>query len=277
MFDQQSLIGYHEGKSLVHRLSGASKMLFFFLISVAAMTSYDTRFLIFVALFSLFLFKLSGIKLRDVSLVLILAISFAVLNLVLVYLFAPQYGVEVYGSKTVLFEIWGPYNVTIQELFYLLNVLIKYFCTVPLALLFLMTTHPSQFASSLNQLGISYKIAYSVALTLRYIPDMQEEFFMIKKSQEARGLELSKKGKLSQRIKGNLQIVTPLIFSSLDRIETISTAMELRRFGKEKKRTWYMGQALQKADYLTLALAAALLLLSFGLFYINGGRFYNPF
>ena len=59
-----------------------------------------------------------------------------------------------------------------------------------------MTTHPSQFASSLNQIGVPYKIAYSVSLTLRYIPDLQEEFFTIKMSQEARGMELSKKASL---------------------------------------------------------------------------------
>ena len=100
-----------------------------------------------------------------------------------------------------------------------------------------MTTHPSQFASSLNQIGVSYKIAYSVSLTLRYIPDVQEEYQTIKLSQEARGVELSKKAKLIKRIKGNLQIISPLIFSSLERIDSISTAMELRRFGKNKKRT----------------------------------------
>ena len=51
------------------------------------------------------------------------------------------------------------------NLFYLLNLVLKYFCTVPLAILFLMTTHPSQFASSLNQIGVPYKIAYAVSLT----------------------------------------------------------------------------------------------------------------
>ena len=98
----------------------------------------------------------------------------------------------------------------------LFNLCLKYLCTIPLAVIFLMTTHPSQFASSLNQIGIPYKIAYSVSLTLRYIPDLQEEFYLIKMSQEARGLELSSKAKLSQRIKGNLQIIIPLIFSSLE-------------------------------------------------------------
>lgn len=175
--------------------------------------------------------------------------------------------------------IWqgiGVYTLTSQELFYLLNLAIKYLCTIPLAIIFLMTTHPSQFASSLNQIGVPYKIAYSVSLTLRYIPDLQEEFFTIKMSQEARGMELSKKASLMQRIKGNLLIITPLIFSSLERIDTIATAMELRRFGKEKKRTWYSYQTLKKGDYITLLLATLFLVASLLLILQNQGRFYNP-
>ena len=216
MLNQRKLIGYHAGETFLHGLSGASKMLFFVLVSVAAMISYDTRFLLGLALLSLCLFRLSHIRIRDISFVLVFAASFAALNLVMVYLFAPQYGVDIYGAKDVLWTGWGAYNLTAQELFYLFNLLLKYVSTIPLAVIFLMTTHPSQFASSLHQLGISYKIAYAVSLTLRYIPDLQEEFFLIRMSQEARGQELSKKAKLTQRVKGNLQIIIPLIFSSLE-------------------------------------------------------------
>ena len=233
MFNQQKLIGYHAGKTFLHNLSGASKLIFFILVSVAAMMSYDTRFLLLVALASLILFRVSEIRLKDISFVLAFAGTFAGLNILMVYLFAPQYGVEIYGAKNLLWTGWGAYNLTLQELFYLLNLLLKYFSTIPLAVIFLMTTHPSQFASSLNQIGLSYKIAYAVSLTLRYIPDLQEEFYLIKMSQEARGQELSQKAPLSKRVKGNLQIVIPLIFSSLERINTIATAMELRRFGKK--------------------------------------------
>lgn len=270
------LIGYHEGDSFLHRLSGASKLLFFVLVSTAAMLSYDTRLLLVIGVFSLILFRISGIRLRDISFVLVFALIFAGLNVLMVYVFAPQYGVDIYGSKTVLLQGIGAYNLTSQELFYLVNLALKYVCTIPLAVIFLMTTHPSQFAASLNQIGVSYKVAYSVSLTLRYIPDLQEEFATIKMAQEARGLELSKKAKLSQRIKGNLQIVTPLIFSSLERIDSIATAMELRRFGKNKKRTWYTYQALSKEDYLVLCLAVLAVLVSLGLIGLNGGRFYNP-
>ena len=238
---QAKLIGYQHRDTVIHRLSGAGKLLFFILVSLAAMISYDTRLLVLIAIFSVFLLYLSEIRFKDVSFVAVFA-----------------------------------YTLTSQELFYLLNLAIKYLCTIPLAIIFLMTTHPSQFASSLNQIGVPYKIAYSVSLTLRYIPDLQEEFFTIKMSQEARGMELSKKASLMQRIKGNLRIITPLIFSSLERIDTIATAMELRRFGKEKKRTWYSYQALKKGDYLTLLLAALFLVASLLLILQNHGRFYNP-
>lgn len=276
MFNQQKLIGYHTGTSFIHSLSGASKLLFFILVSIAAMISYDTRFLLFVAVASLALFKLSGIRLKDISFVLVFAGSFAFLNLSMVYLFSPQYAVEIYQSKNVLWTGFGAYNLTSQELFYLFNLLVKYFCTIPLALIFLMTTHPSQFASSLNQIGVPYKVAYAVSLTMRYIPDLQEEFYLIKMSQEARGLELSAKAKVSQRIKGNLQIVIPLIFSSLERINTIATAMELRRFGKNKKRTWYTQQEFSKLDKLVIFLSVLLLVIGLGLFLVNQSRFYNP-
>ncbi|MER0122568.1 energy-coupling factor transporter transmembrane protein EcfT [Streptococcus sp. ZJ93] len=271
-----NIIGYRAGEGFVYDLSAVSKLVFFLIVSVAAMVTYDTRLILAISVFSLCLFKWSGIRLKDVSFVFIVTTIFAIMNALMVYLFAPQYGVELYGAETILWSGFGAYTLTSQELFYLFNLLLKYFCTIPLAVIFLMTTHPSQFASSLNQLGVSYKVAYSVSLTMRYIPDIQEEFYTIRMSQEARGVELSQKGKLLDRIKGNLALVIPLIFSSLQRIDTISTAMELRRFGKNKKRTWYTYQALEKRDYIVLLLAVSILLLTIALFAINGGRFYNP-
>ncbi|HEL2599187.1 TPA: energy-coupling factor transporter transmembrane protein EcfT [Streptococcus suis] len=273
---QQKLIGYHPGTGLIHSLSAVSKLLFFLIVSILAMITYDTRLILFIAVFSLALFKMSGIRYKEISLVLILTIIFAAMNALMVHLFAPRYGVELYGADTPLLSGLGVYSLTSQQAFYLLNLLLKYFCTVPLAIIFLMTTHPSQFASSLNQIGVSYKVAYAVSLTMRYIPDIQEEFYTIRMSQEARGLELSRKGKLMDRIKGNLSLVIPLIFSSLERIDTISTAMELRRFGKNKKRTWYTQQPLQRIDYAVLLFILALVVVTIYLFFVNQGRFYNP-
>lgn len=57
MLNQQKLIGYHAGTTFLHRLSGASKLLFFILVSTAAMISYDTRLLLVIAVGSLFYSK----------------------------------------------------------------------------------------------------------------------------------------------------------------------------------------------------------------------------
>ncbi len=276
MSEERKLIGYTVGNSFIHRLSGISKLIFFLIVSIACMVTYDTRLILGVAIGSLFLIKQSGIAFKDLSFVLAFIFTFAALNIIMVYLFAPQYGTEIYGASDVLIQGVGNYNLTSQELFYLFNLSIKYVSTVPLAILFLKTTHPSQFASSLNHIGLPYRIAYSVSLTLRYIPDIQEEYHLIRLSQEARGLELSRKAKFLARIKGNLQVVIPLIFSSLARIDTVSTAMELRRFGKNKKRTWYTYQPLNGADKLTILLAITILAITFFLFWLNQGRFYNP-
>ena len=39
------LIGYQSGQGFLYDLSGASKMLFFILVSVACMATYDPRFI----------------------------------------------------------------------------------------------------------------------------------------------------------------------------------------------------------------------------------------
>ena len=73
-----------------------------------------------------------------------------------------------------------------------------------------------------------------MSLTLRYIPDVQEEFFTIRKAQEARGLNLSQRGGIGQTYSWESPNCSSSNFSSLERIDTISTAMELRRFGRYK-------------------------------------------
>lgn len=275
--NNQQTIGYIPNDTFFHRLSGSTKLVAFLLLSIIGMISYDTRFLLFLALGSLIIFPLAKIRYQDISFVLKFILFFSFLNLLTVYLFAPEYGVSLYGSRTVIFEGIGRYSLTQEQLFYEFNLLLKYFCMIPPALIFLMTTDPSEFAASLNQIGVSYKISYAVALALRYIPDVQQDFVTISQAQQARGIELSKKAKLTTRVKGNLQIALPLIFTSLERITTISNAMELRRFGKGKKRTWYQSKKATVGDYLTYLVVLLIVASGIALFFVNHGRFYNPF
>ena len=158
----------------------------------------------------------------------------------------------------------------------MVNISLKYFVALPVAILFISATDPSEFAASLNSIGISYKVGYSVSIALRYIPDIQRDYHSISQAQQARGVELGKNERFFSRLKNSVNILLPLILTSLNRIDTISNAMELRGFGKNKKRTWYTQRPFARRDFLTLALGVLLLLFSLTVT-IKWGRFYNPF
>ena len=269
---------YINKKSPIHTLTGASKLIVLILWSLAAMTTFDTRLLIVLPIFSLILFKISGIKYKDVSFVINFTLVFMVLNNVLIFLFSPEHGVSIYGTRHVIWNGIGRWVVTKEQLFYQLNVILKYIATIPIVILFVSTTDPSEFASSLNRVGVSYKIAYSVSLALRYIPDIQREYHEISVAQQARGLELNKeKEGLFKRLKCAATLLFPLIVSSMERIEVIANAMELRGFGKNKKRTWYSSRPFTKGDYIAIIASVAIMVISMVLNIVNGGRYYNPF
>lgn len=272
-----NLFNYIDRPSPIHRLTGASKLVCLIAWSVAAMTSFYTPLLVALTIAALVLFRVAKLRAKDISFMLGIMIVYIALNNVLIFLFSPNHGTELYGSRTVLIPLPGRYDITAEQLFYHLNVILKNACTIPIVLLFICTTNPSEFAASLNRIGVSYRVSYAVALALRYIPDVQREYHDISLAQQARGTEMSKKASLINRLKAASSILIPLILSSMDRIETISNAMELRGFGKEKKRTWYSARPFSKADIAGMVVCLLLVVLSLLLTYLNGGRYYNPF
>ena len=258
-----TVLNYLPRKSFVHELTGATKLAFFLLFTFASMVTYDTRVLIGLMAVSFAAFRASHIKLREVRFMLVFMLIFLLLNNVFIYLFSPEQGVQIYGTRHVVATLFWRYTITWEQLFYLLNISLKYFVALPVAILFISATNPSEFAASLNRIGVSYRVGYSVALALRYIPDIQRDYQSISQAQQARGVELGKREKL--------------ILSSLARIDTISNAMELRGFGKNKKRTWYVQRPFARNDYLVLGLGVLLLVLSLVITFWDGNRFYNPF
>jgi energy-coupling factor transport system permease protein len=147
----------------------------------------------------------------------------------------------------------------------------------PIALVFVFTTHPTEFAASLNRIGVPYKIAYAVSLTLRYLPEVKNDFVNIMHAQQARGLDISKNTPLFQRLQNVAKILGPLIFSSLDRAEEISNAMTLRGFGRHKSRTWYSLRPLTRQDKLLLATITLVVIAAITKRLIDQQLFWYPF
>ena len=254
------LLTYEQKDTWMDRLCGVTKLIYFLAWSITSMLTYDTRVLAVMLVLSLILFKISKTEWKQVGSIFKFIMFFLVINVLAIFIFAPDQGTKIYGTKHVLWQLSAHYPITAEQLFYELNI-----------------TNPSEFAASLYRIGFSYNIGYAVAIALRYIPDVQDDFHKIKNAQEARGIEMSGKAKMMSRIKSTASIIFPLIFTSIGRIDTISNAMELRGYGKYKKRTWYMGRKLQRNDYLCIALVLGFAVAALVITYHDGSRFYNPF
>jgi len=274
---KKKMLSYIDLSSPIHSLTGASKFIIFILWSVLVMVSFETPILLVLAVLGIVFFIISKIKFKDVSFIIKMMSVFLVLNLAAIYLFSPENAVSIYNTRNVIIDGPTRFTLTWEQIFYEFNVFLKYITIIPPALLLMTTTHPSEFAASLNKIGVPYTISYSVSLTLRYIPDVQRDFEAIYQSQQARGLELSGKASVFKRIKRTVPLLLPLILSSLARIDIISRAMELRGFGKNKKRTWYSEKPFKKKDILSIIITV--LLFTAGIIYTfyDGNRFFNPF
>jgi energy-coupling factor transport system permease protein len=271
------MLAYIDRNSPVHALSGTTKLVVFLLWSILTMAGYDTRVMLIMSILGVILFVISGTKLREVSFIFKMLVFFMMINLITIYIFAPEQGVLVYGTRHLILAGSGRFTLTAEQIFYELNILLKYCMIIPAAILLMVTTNPSEFAASLNRIGVNYSVAYAVSLALRYIPDVQRDYENISQAQQARGVELSRKASLPKRLRGAAAILLPLVFSSLERIDVISRAMELRSFGKHKRRTWYAARPFTKADIAVLVAAVLLFALGMWVTFHDGDRFYNPF
>ena len=271
------VLSYEEKDTWIHRLSGVTKLIFFLLWSITSMITYDTRVLLVMLFLSLVIFAMSKTKWKQVGTVFKFIMLFLCINLIAIFFFSPGQGSKIYGTETPLWHLFGPYTITKEKLFYEFNVMLKYLTVIPAVFMFIVTTNPSEFAASMNKVGIHYNIGYAVAIALRYIPDVQDDFTKIKHAQEARGIEMSRKASLTNRVKSIAAIIFPLVFSSMERIDVVSNAMELRGFGKHKKRTWYSAKPFKRNDYLTLAFTILFTIIAFLITFRDGSRFYNPF
>jgi len=270
-------ISYVDTQSPLHGLNGITKFALFMAWVTVVLTTFDLRLISLLIVSGLMLLKMTRVPVKVYKPLLIGTGSVLLLNALFMFLLAPQQGSEYIGTTTTLLELPGNYSLTQETLFYLVTVTLKYFSMFPIALVFVFTTHPTEFAASLNRIGVPYKIAYAVSLTLRYLPEVKNDFVNIMHAQQARGLDISKNTPLMQRLQNVAKILGPLIFSSLDRADEISNAMTLRGFGRHSSRTWYSAKPLGRNDKLCLTAIAVIVVLAIVKRWIDTELFWYPF
>ncbi|PFN27840.1 energy-coupling factor transporter transmembrane component T family protein [Bacillus cereus] len=260
-----------------HRMDGAVKLLLFIFCMTFTFLFFDFRILLTLFIIGCIGLLIAKIPLRKIFIVFSVIFTFSLLNSVMIVFITPTYGSELTGSYTSFLHI-GYATITFETLFYAATLSLKYFTLLPFTLIFIYTTDPSEFVSSLNKLGIHYKITYAINIALRYIPDIQSEYKVIKHAQEARGVAFEKgEANLWIRMKNRILIFWPLIIHSLERIDIVSNAMDLRGFGKKDKRTWFYTNKAKSGDFMALFAGVFILMVAVYLKLNVFQNFWYPF
>ena len=114
-------LSYIKKKSPIHQLNGSTKFIFFLIWSIAAMITYDTRILVTMFVMGLIFFKMSKLKWKDVSFAVLFMVWLIVINLIALFVFSPEQGVEIYGTRHEIVHLFWRYSIITEELFYLFN------------------------------------------------------------------------------------------------------------------------------------------------------------
>lgn len=254
---------YIEKDSIIHRLDGSIKLIMLLAWTIFVFMFMDLRIFTVMLIMGFLLIQVAKIPFKSIKPLILFVVIFTIFNTLFLLIITPEFGSELTGTYSIIVEIFGR-QLTYETVFYAITLSLKYLSILPITILFVFTTHPSRFASSLNRIGISYRVAYAVNIALRYIPDVTEETRNIINAQESRGVSFNKKEtNVFTRLKNYTTILIPLLISSLNRVDIVSNAMDLRGFGRFKQRTWYNREKLRLIDFLVLG--SCLLLIGLGI------------
>lgn len=106
-----TVLNYLPRESVVHKLTGTTKLAFFLLFTFASMITYNTWVLLGLFTVSIAAFKLSKIRFREVRFMMIFMLVFLLLNNLFIFLFDPNQGTTLYGTRHVLFHQIGRAHV----------------------------------------------------------------------------------------------------------------------------------------------------------------------
>jgi energy-coupling factor transport system permease protein len=270
------MINYHPGSSFLHRLNGATKAAGFIVMTVFVIMTYDVR--VMAVMFTLCAAGIVSMKPNWKPILFVagfMTITAGIIGSLLVILIKPGSGLTHVGAASFLVRFNERFYLTRELLWYVGAMFFKRLASLSTALVFILAITPSELASGLNAIGLPYKACIIISLAFRTIPDIARNFLDIRNSMMIRGMELDpKRAGLFTRLSQTTLILVPLLLTSFSRVDVIANAMDLRRFGRLKKRTWYSGGPPSRADW-----AARMVILLFALFcvyYIVRWRVISP-
>ena len=123
------------------------------------------------------------------------------------------------------------------------------------------TVDPAVIIQMLNHVPFASKhFVFIFSTAWRFIPQIQKQLFNLMDAQKTRGMELEK-GKLLERLKKVIPIITPLLSNALDISDQIALSMEARAFGSGNKNKFVKPNSMNFGVAMSVIVMTALIAL----------------
>lgn len=132
----------------------------------------------------------------------------------------------------------GPLQLTRAGIVYAVSIVLRVLAIYTSSLLFLLTTHPTDFILALvQQCRLPVRLGYGVMAAYRFVPLLSTELAQIRAAHRVRGVPEGG-GALSapRRLLG---YAIPLLASGIRRAQQVAVAMDARALGAHPRRTFY--------------------------------------
>lgn len=247
------LIGqYLETHSVFHRLDPRTKILGIFIIMLSFLTLETVASYAIASIFVSGVLFLSKVPLK--------VFGRGLKPLLFILMFTCIY--NVLSTKGTIIWSWSFIEVTQQGIENGVRFVVRIILLVLLASVLTLTTKPLELASGLEKLLTPLskikvpveQFSLMIVIAIRFIPTILQELDRILLAQKARGYDMSSLS-LPKRIYSYIPILIPLLFTTIQRAEQLTYAIDARAFGKGKGRTQYKQLQIQQIDYIVGAFA----------------------
>jgi len=248
------------GQSVVHRIHPVTKIVWIIVYVALAFTTQNIFILYSVALLAIVLAIVSGVfrpLLKAAYLIIPIGSSLISLQVLAPATERPWTPIAEIGIVT----LYG------DGLYYALVLLGRIVSSMLLALVMVMTTHPSDLFLAFSKLKIPYTFNFMLAMTLQLIPVFQREVGIVLSAQKSRGMKGS-------GFSSVLPSFVPVFVGAIERVQQLSISLESRGFGSSGDKTSYRRVVARVQDWV-YGIVGALAMIGLLVYSILQPRWWN--
>lgn len=250
---QAMLEGIKKRSTFIDKVNPVTKISTGLLMFILVVLMHNPNQLFYLSMFMMAaLIMLSGVRLKYLTIVLILFLVFGA--------FSAMYMV-LYGAGTTTLFRFGLVHITEESLVRGVHVMMRGLTLSFFGSLVIFTTRLTDvFYSLMIQLRLKPKFAYSFMAAIRMVPIIAGEYMMLRQTRKVRKPLIHKRH--ISGLKGFITTVITLLSQSIRRAYRLGVAMEAKQFD-DGPRSYYYETRFTLYDILFLVMMLMIVLISF--------------